>query len=100
MNTYQPRVACTASGMTFEQWRQRPAHRVHCLTWDVAKLVVGVNMRQGDGLGSPGVINVPGADALDTFRHLAPFRSRAASLLRQRVANEVREMRRQCQIMV
>ena len=100
MNNYPTRSACVANGMTFETWKHRPAYKVHCLTFDLARKLCGVERINKLGTGMASLMTVPGADGLFTFRSLAPYREPTAIALRKRVATRLREMRRERHLMV
>lgn len=95
VNKNQPpkKLACTASGLSFEEWKHRPVYRAHCRTTHIARQMCGVDVREGQGYASRS-----GGDqgtGLDTFRALAPYRSAQATRLRAKVAAEVRTQRKE-----
>jgi len=87
------KLASTASGMTFEQWKRRPVYVVQCFTARIANELCGIRLLPGQGLAL--VFGAHGNHGLDTFRALRPYRSQAANALRTRVAAHVRTLRRQ-----
>ena len=100
MKNYPARSACVANGMSFETWKHRPAFKVHCLTFDIARKLCGVDRVNMPGTGMASLMSVPDADGLFTFRALSPYREASAISLRNRVATQLREMRRERHLMV
>lgn len=98
MKPKSPKLACTASGMSFEAWKRRPVFKVHCYTFDIARQLCGVRRRPGEGFVR--VHGKPDAQGLVMFRALAPFRTCASQQMRNRVAQHVRALRRELQTMV
>ena len=96
MNQISPKLASTASGMSFEVWKRRPVYKVQCFTADIANQLCGVRLKPGQGIAV--VLGVPDAQGLDMFRALAPYRTPAANKLRSRVAERARELRRSKQV--
>ena len=86
-----PKLACTASGMAFQEWQRRPVYRVHCATFRIARELCNVALPQGMGYAS--AFGVEDESGLSTFRALAPYRSAAAKLLRCQVAKALIQSR-------
>lgn len=91
MKDCQAKLACTASGASFEEWRRRPVYTVHCKTFSIAQKLCGVNLTPGQGLAisaSHGEYS-----GLATFRCLPAHRTPLGSSLRQAVAKEIHAQR-------
>lgn len=94
----QPMLACGSGGLSFQEWKRRPAYKVHCFTFAIASELCRVHRRAGTGLVS--TLSSGDAGALSLFRALSPHRSAAANQLRDCVAAEVRALRRELLTMV
>src|SRR5450830_899857 len=90
--SHPAKVASTASGMSFEQWKNRPVYKAQCHTESIARQLCGIHLRPGEGLGM--VLGERRADGLTLFRCLPPYRDEAAKGLRRRVAEFVLSERR------
>lgn len=86
-----PKLASTASGMSFEEWKNRPVYVAQCKTAAIANELCGVKLAHGQGLAS-----ILGDDAagLHTFRALSAYRTPEANKLRQDVAKVVLAQRK------
>jgi len=93
MTMTSTKLACAASGQSFEEWLRRPVYMAHCFTSKLARELCGIQLKSGEGMAS--VHSPTGAYGLSTFRALKPFRSREGNELRGRVAARVRSMRRE-----
>ncbi len=86
------KLACTASGLTFEEWQRRPVYLAHCKTAAIARAMCNVQTQPGHGLASSfGETDHLG---LDTFRALAPYRTSQAVRLRNQVAKAIKNGRK------
>lgn len=94
----QPKLACTSSGLSLQEWKRRPVYKVHCFTFAIASELCGVRRTAAKGLVS--TLTSGDADALSLFRALSPHRSAVANQLRDCVAAEVRALRRELLTMV
>lgn len=92
MFTQSPKLACTISGVGFEEWKRRPVYAVHCKTYSVAKQLCGIDLAPGQGLATP--MHSVRTDALSSFRCLRAYRTPEANQLRTAVARHVRAQRR------
>lgn len=92
MNTIH-RIAQRQVGMSFEEWKQRPVYKAHCATFKAACALSGLQLAAGEGLATSHTARA--TSGLTTFRCLAPFRDAAATALRSKVAQHMRERRRQ-----
>lgn len=97
MNQHPAKLACTASGMGFEEWRRRPVYRTQCFTFSVARQLCGINLKPGQGLAM--AIGDTSGQGLDEFRCLPPFRTEQAKELRDRVAAHIKELRREVAVL-
>lgn len=88
---YTPKLASTASGMSFNDWRRRPVYVAHCKTFAVARVLLGIHLEPGQGLATH--LN-DDESGLSTFRCLRPYRTPQGNRLRNAVANEIRTQRR------
>lgn len=86
------KLACTASGMGFEAWRQRPVYRVQCVTFRIAQMLCGVALQPGKGRAS--CFDDPRSAGLDYFRCLSAYRTPQANALRKQVAHYLKLWRR------
>lgn len=89
--TASPKLASTASGLSFEQWSRRPVYLAQCKTFEVAKSLRGIQLEPGKGLA---LNRDRPDDGLTTFRCLPAYRTPAASALRNEVAKLVRAQRK------
>ena len=89
--TYPAKLASTASGMSFEEWRRRPVYATHCKTFKVAQSLCGIQL--GPGLGLATVLNGDDGTGLSTFRCLPAYRTPQGNRLRDAVAKEIRNQR-------
>lgn len=87
------RLACTASGQSFEDWKRRPVYKTHCATTAVARRLCIPGWKPGTGLAT--CLSGDDSTGLTTFRALRPYRSVAANALRAQVAAIVRADRQQ-----
>ena len=96
MNRCLGRVAQSALGIGFEQWKQRPVFKVQCLTYKAAAELCGLK-----SIGClPQGLTGPYAQALQGFRMLKPYRCSEANALRLRVARHIKAQRRDSALMV
>ena len=97
MNRCIGRVAQSALGISFDQWRQRTVFKVHCLTYKAAAELCGLTKSSGCGSQT---LTGPDAQALQGFRMLKPYRCSEANALRLRVARHIKAQRRESALMV
>lgn len=86
-----PKLACTASGLQFDCWRERPAYKVHCKTAAIARQLCNVQLPEGMSLATR--LDQVDDTGLSTFRALRPYRSEQAKRLRDLVARIVKASR-------
>jgi hypothetical protein len=89
--TQNRQLACTASGLSFEEWRRRPVYLAHCKTFSVAQALCGIQLLPGQGRAT--ALNGDSM-GLSSFRALRPYRTPEGISLRNAVAREIRSQRR------
>ena len=91
MSSLKAKLASTASGMSFEEWKNRPVYKAQCFTASIAHMLCGIHTRPGEGRVS--AYGDPGKEGLNLFHCLPPYRNEAAKSLRNRVAHHIKQMR-------
>ena len=49
MSSLKAKLASTASGMSFEEWKNRPVYKAQCFTASIAHMLCGIHTRPGRG---------------------------------------------------